>query len=197
MNIIAIKGTRIESLYRFWRDWGHVYGVMKKSRGWLFLFVTRTSSKETVANHARLISAELKKMVIYIDGASGVVNEFTIYEGGIACPASKTPGKHESWFIENRLSLWGMGEQDQENLRKLLSEFNVNGSGPIIYLDTANTRWTRLAEGLFGFWKLPRVWSVKSIENLAADEACEVIRPFPAEGVRSGAIEEKKSLPFD
>ncbi|MDB6067355.1 MAG: hypothetical protein JWR26_3563 [Pedosphaera sp.] len=175
MEVIAIKGIRTESLRKFSKRWWPVHGVVKSHRGWLFLFVTGTDESTTVVRYAELISVEMKKMVIYVRGESGSVNQFTIYEHGIACPTSKTPGKHDSWLIENRLSLWKVSEEDQEHIRNLLCEFSDDTSGPIIYLDTSNSRLKRLAEALFSSWKLPLVWTMDSIAGLADDKDCEVI----------------------
>jgi hypothetical protein len=166
MDIIAIKGVRTESLRRFWKDWWPVQGFIMKQRGWLFLFITGTEYFGTIGQYAELISVVMEKLVIYIRGKSGVVEDFTIYERGIACPTSKVAGKHESWLIENRLSLWGMSEQDQENINKLLTEFNGDTSGPISYLDLSNTRLTRLAVAMFTAWKLPTVWSANDVDKL-------------------------------
>jgi hypothetical protein len=67
MDIIAIKGVRTESLRRFSKDWWSVRGVMKKHRGWLFLFVTGTDYWGTIDQYAELISIEMKKLAIYIE----------------------------------------------------------------------------------------------------------------------------------
>lgn len=175
MDIIAIRGTNTVSLRRFLKEWWALQGVLKKHRGWVFVFVTGKDYWGTVSQYAQLISSEMEKLVIYINGKSGVVNDFTIYERGVVCPASETPGTHESWLIGNRLSLWKVSKQNQESLRKILCEFSNDLSGPIIYLDTANTRLTRLAGALFGSWKLPLVWSANSVDELAKNEDCEVI----------------------
>jgi len=108
MDIIAIKGIRPESLIRFLKDWWPLRGVVKKAQGWLFIFVTSTEYFGTVNDYASLISAEIDRLVIYINGQSGVIDQFIIYDGGHLWPISKEHAQrlgktrmHESWFIKN------------------------------------------------------------------------------------------------
>jgi hypothetical protein len=173
MDIIAVRGIRSDSFRRFLTDWWAVRGVIKKHRGWTFLFITGTDYWGTIAEYAKLISNETTKLVIYMEGNAGVVKQFTIFEEGIVCPISKTRGQHESWLIENRLSLWGISSRNQTILRRVLYEFTDDTAGPIICLDTSKTRLNRLAGALFDSWKLPKVWSVDSIDELANDKDCE------------------------
>ena len=166
MDIIAIKGIRPESLSRFLNDWWPLRGVVKKARGWVFIFVSGTEYFGTVSDYASLISTEMDKLVIYIRGESGVVDEFTIYDGGQLCPTSEEharrigkPRTHESWFIKNRLGLWGVSNEAQVRIRELLGESDVGTSGSIIRLPSSDSHTHQLAVSLFDSWRLPRVWS--------------------------------------
>jgi len=175
MDIIAIKGVRTESLRRFLKDWWPAQGLLEKKRGWLFLFITGTEYFGTISQYAQLISKEMEKLVVHIAGKSGVVDDFTIYDGGIACPASKVAGKHECWLIENRLAPWGMSDEGQANIRKLLAEFNSDTSEAIVHLDFSNNKLTRLAGALFAAWKLPIVWAADSLDKAHDNKEYEVI----------------------
>ena len=150
-------------------------GLINKKRGWLFLFINGTEYFGTISQYGQLISHEMEKLVVYIAGQSGVVEDFTIYEGGIICPASKVAGQHESWLIENRLSLWGVSKEDQASICKLLAEFNSDTSEAIVHLDFSNNRLTRLAGALFAAWKLPVVWAADSLDKMHDNSECEVI----------------------
>lgn len=178
MDIIAIKGVRIESLNRFLKDWWHLRGMVMKARGWLFIFVTGTDYFGTVNDYASLISTEMDKLVIYINGKSGVIDQFVIYEQGILCPASeeqaaRRPGKsrtHESWFIKNRLAFWGMREENREQIRALLGGPDDAAVDTIIRLPMSNATLNQLAGRLFDSWRLPIVWSAENVEAVAKDE---------------------------
>jgi hypothetical protein len=177
MDIIAIRNVREGTVRKFFEKWWPIEGVMKVDPGWVSIFVSGTQYFGSVSDYAELISIEMEKVVIYIKGNSGAVDRFCIYENGIYCPISKAeaeqPGmmrKNECWYLENRLSPWGIGEQDQWAIRGSIGRFDTENSA---HFHASESALCDLAKAVAKGLALPRLWEAATIEEIASESSCK------------------------
>ena len=173
---------RPESLSRFLRDWWPLHGVVRKARSWLFIYVKSHEYAGTVCDYACLFSADLKKLVIYINGKSGEIDQFSIFEHGILCPLSQEQAEgfgnrrtHESWFVKNRLSDWGFGREARRSILNLLGEADTSTSETMLRLPISKVTINHLAQSLFESWRLPKVWCEDNVDAVATHEDSWII----------------------
>lgn len=182
MEIVAVRAVKEPILRRFWADWGAVQGVMRVEEKWIAAYVERCEFWAGVADYAMLMSTELEKLTVYMEVGGGTVEVFCIYDLGFFCPVSRHEahalGKtrlHPSWYIENRLKLWGIPDENHEAIVKGIREYECKIPNDGTYERVERTIVTRLATVLLGALGLPPVWTVGSIEEVATAANCKTI----------------------
>ena len=183
VEIIAVRAVKEVVLRRFWEDWGAVHGVMSANGQWKAVYVEWCAFWAGVADYAMLMSMELEKQVVYIEGGEGTVEVFCIYELGIYCPVSRHEadalGKtrlHPSWYIQNRLKVWGIPDEKHDAIMTCIREYDSKILGDGTYERVERGTVTRLANVLLGALGLPALWTPSSIEEVMKAASCKTIQ---------------------